>query len=158
MINFYDSPELYLLQYEFTEAIEAEMFVLYWFQSEILNGGLLQFFENSTGVIAPEVVKALSSIGLNELSNKLNLHINTVSRYLNLLEKVFVIFRLSGFSRNLRKEVGKSFQKKLPRLRIVHDSEVLLGRATQKDLFRRPYWSNCKSMVKKTRLVRLVTL
>jgi len=33
---------------------------------------------------------------------------NTVERYLDLLEKVFVIFRLSGFSRNLRKEITKS--------------------------------------------------
>jgi hypothetical protein len=33
---------------------------------------------------------------------------NTVERYLDLLEKVFVIYRLSGFSRNLRKEITKS--------------------------------------------------
>jgi hypothetical protein len=33
---------------------------------------------------------------------------NTVERYLELLEKVFVIFRLTGFSRNLRKEISKS--------------------------------------------------
>ncbi|MCB9275257.1 MAG: ATP-binding protein [Lewinellaceae bacterium] len=33
---------------------------------------------------------------------------NTVSRYLDLLSKVFVIHRVGGFSRNLRKEVTKS--------------------------------------------------
>ena len=32
----------------------------------------------------------------------------SIERYLDLLEKVFVIFRLSGFSRNLRKEITKS--------------------------------------------------
>ncbi|MCF8037799.1 MAG: DUF4143 domain-containing protein [Desulfohalobiaceae bacterium] len=32
----------------------------------------------------------------------------TVERYLDLLEKVFVIYRRGGFSRNLRKEVTKS--------------------------------------------------
>jgi hypothetical protein len=31
-----------------------------------------------------------------------------VERYLDLLEKVFVIFKLRGFSRNLRKEITKS--------------------------------------------------
>jgi hypothetical protein len=72
-ISFYDSPELYLLQLEFSDPIEAKMFVLYWFQSEILNGGLSQFFENSTGVIAPEVVEALKVVGLNELSESLKL-------------------------------------------------------------------------------------
>ena len=33
---------------------------------------------------------------------------NTVEKYLDLLEKTFVIFKLSGFSRNLRKEISKN--------------------------------------------------
>ena len=33
---------------------------------------------------------------------------NTVDKYLDLLEKVFVIKKISGFSRNLRKEVSKN--------------------------------------------------
>ncbi|MEX1001827.1 MAG: ATP-binding protein [Crocinitomicaceae bacterium] len=33
---------------------------------------------------------------------------NTVEHYLNLLEKVFVIYKVEGFSRNLRKEVTKT--------------------------------------------------
>lgn len=49
-----------------------------------------------------------SEVSLNELSNSLGLHISTISKYLDLLEKVFVIFSLRGFSRNLRKEVNKS--------------------------------------------------
>ena len=71
-VSFYDSTELYLLQFEFADPIEANMFVLYWFQAEILNGGLMQFFENSTGLIAPEVVVALRCVGLPKLSEKLH--------------------------------------------------------------------------------------
>jgi predicted AAA+ superfamily ATPase len=44
-------------------------------------------------------------VSLNELSNKLDIHISTVARYLDLLEKSFVIFRLGPFSRNLRSEI-----------------------------------------------------
>jgi hypothetical protein len=33
---------------------------------------------------------------------------NTVSNYIDLLEKVFVIFRLPAFSRNMRKEISRS--------------------------------------------------
>jgi len=44
-------------------------------------------------------------VSLNELSNSLNIDVKTVARYLDLLEKTFVIKRLSGFSRNLRKEI-----------------------------------------------------
>lgn len=43
-----------------------------------------------------------------ELGNGLNMSKNTVERYLDLLEKAFVIFKRSGFSRNLRKEITKN--------------------------------------------------
>lgn len=47
-------------------------------------------------------------ISYNELGTQLGMSKNTVDRYLDLLEKAFVIYRLSGFSRNLRKEVTKN--------------------------------------------------
>jgi predicted AAA+ superfamily ATPase len=46
-----------------------------------------------------------SEVSFNELATKLNSDVKTVQRYLDLLEKAFVIIRLSGFSRNLRKEI-----------------------------------------------------
>jgi len=48
-----------------------------------------------------------SQVSLNELSSNLGLSRTTVDRYIDLLEKSFVVFRLSGFSRNLRKEVKR---------------------------------------------------
>jgi predicted AAA+ superfamily ATPase len=47
-------------------------------------------------------------VSLSELGSQLGMSKNTVERYLDLLEKVFVIYRLGGFSRNLRKEITKS--------------------------------------------------
>jgi len=47
-------------------------------------------------------------VSIAELATSLALNRQTVERYLDLLEKVFVIFRVSGFSRNLRKEVTKN--------------------------------------------------
>ncbi len=47
-------------------------------------------------------------VSLNELSKKLGWHKKTVADYIHLLQQVFVIFELSGFSRNLRKEIVKS--------------------------------------------------
>lgn len=47
-------------------------------------------------------------VSLSELGNNLDLHKDTVSRYLDLLEKSFVILNIRGFSRNLRKEVTKN--------------------------------------------------
>ena len=47
-------------------------------------------------------------VSLTELGRSLNMHQNTVYRYLDLLEKSFVIINVRGFSRNLRKEVTKT--------------------------------------------------
>ncbi len=49
-----------------------------------------------------------SEVSLDELGKQLSLSRNTVERYLDLLQKAFVIYRLGGFSRNLRKEVSKA--------------------------------------------------
>jgi hypothetical protein len=48
-----------------------------------------------------------SEVSYNELATKLEVNRDTVIRYVSLLEKAFVIFRLPPFSRNLRKEIGK---------------------------------------------------
>lgn len=47
-------------------------------------------------------------VSLNELSRKLGIAKQTVARYLDLLEKAFTIFKVGGFSKNLRKELTKS--------------------------------------------------
>ena len=44
-------------------------------------------------------------VSINELSTQLKIDIKTAQRYLDLLEKTFVIKRLEGFSRNPRKEI-----------------------------------------------------
>ncbi|MEQ1746226.1 MAG: ATP-binding protein [Saprospiraceae bacterium] len=46
-------------------------------------------------------------VSVNELAKTLQLSRDAVANYLDLLEKSFVIFRLGGYSRNLRKEVTK---------------------------------------------------
>lgn len=47
-------------------------------------------------------------VSLNEIASQLGISKNTVERYVELLEKNFVIYKLTGFSRNLRKEISKS--------------------------------------------------
>ena len=46
-----------------------------------------------------------SEVSLNELAQNLGVDVRTVDRYLDLLEKSFVIIRIGGFSGNLRKEI-----------------------------------------------------
>lgn len=47
-------------------------------------------------------------VSMSELGTQLGISKNTVERYLDLLEKSFVVQKLSGFSRNLRKEITKN--------------------------------------------------
>ena len=49
-----------------------------------------------------------SEVQVPELANSLQMSRNTVEKYLDLLTKVFIIYKVGGFSRNLRKEVSKS--------------------------------------------------
>ena len=49
-----------------------------------------------------------NEVSLNELSNTLGIAKQSVERYLYLLEKAFVIIKVNGFARNLRKEITKT--------------------------------------------------
>lgn len=47
-------------------------------------------------------------VSYEELGKQLGMSKTTVEKYLDLLEKVFVVYRLGAYSRNLRKEVTKA--------------------------------------------------
>ena len=47
-------------------------------------------------------------VSLPELGSQLGMSKNSVERYLDLLEKAYVLYSRFGFSRNLRKEIAKS--------------------------------------------------
>ncbi len=49
-----------------------------------------------------------SQVSLHELSRMLGVSAQTIEKYLDLLEKSFVIFQLESYSRNLRNEIKKS--------------------------------------------------
>lgn len=70
-----------------------------------------------SGIRKPKIVTDLlqmlafqigQEVSWAELSNNLKVSVDTVVRYLDLLEKSFVIFNARGFSRNLRKEIYKN--------------------------------------------------
>jgi predicted AAA+ superfamily ATPase len=67
------------------------------------------------GIRKPEIIEKLltalalqvgSEVSYNELSQLLQIDRNTVEQYIGLLEKAFIIFRLSPLSRNLRNEIN----------------------------------------------------
>ena len=49
-----------------------------------------------------------NEVNIWELSKQLLLDRQTVEKYLDVLEKMFIVINLRGFSRNLRKEITKT--------------------------------------------------
>lgn len=73
---------------------------------------ILQFEQVRRPQLVVNLLSALAlqigqEVSLNELARLLGEHVPTIQRYIDLLEKSFVIFRLRSFSRNLRKEIAK---------------------------------------------------
>ncbi|OOV28777.1 ATPase [Flavobacterium sp. LM5] len=63
-------------------------------------------------VVLQKIVKALalqvgSEVNYNELSKLIQIDNKTVEKYIDLLEKAFVIFKLPAFSNNVRNEIKK---------------------------------------------------
>jgi uncharacterized protein len=85
--------------------------------AELINTYLLKDILAFENIRNPQKLKDLlvllawqigSEVSLDELGRNLGINKNTVHRYLDLLEKVFVLYKRSGYSKNLRKEVAKS--------------------------------------------------
>lgn len=73
---------------------------------------LIEFGDIKNSAKIRDLLKLLAfqigaEVSLTELGKSLSMSKDTVSRYIDLLEKSFIIFRLGGFSRNLRKEVTR---------------------------------------------------
>ncbi len=87
-------------------------------------------------LIAFQVGKEVS---LQELGNQLQMSKNTVERYLDLLSKVFILFKIEGFSKNLRKEITKSsrwyFFDNGIRNAIINNFNTLTNRTDVGDLW-----------------------
>lgn len=74
---------------------------------------ILTFAQIKKPDILEKLLQALAfqvgnEVSYNELSSLLNIDKNTVSNYIDLLEKCFVIFRLQPFSKNLRNEIKQN--------------------------------------------------
>jgi len=81
---------------------------------ELVNSYLLKDILIHENIKSPKILLQLlkllafqigSEVSLNELSRRIGVDIKTISRYIDLLEKCFIIKKLSGFSGNMRKEV-----------------------------------------------------
>jgi predicted AAA+ superfamily ATPase len=101
-------PEVYL---EKNEAKKKE--ILFEISESYLYKDIFTFQDLKKPDILQKLLRLLafqvgSEVSYQELSNTLRVSNELVQKYIFLLEQAFVIFTLSAFSRNLRKEVSKT--------------------------------------------------
>lgn len=63
-VSVHDAPEDWLAGLARHPRDTGRLLAVHWLVAEVDNGGLLQFFDNSTGVVAPEAVEGLAAIGM----------------------------------------------------------------------------------------------
>lgn len=73
---------------------------------------VLQYQQIKNPEILERLLQALAlqignEVSYNELASLIGIDKRTVARYLEILEKAFIVFRLRPYSRNLRKELSK---------------------------------------------------
>lgn len=70
-VDVHGGPKKLLARFGRLEPRTANLLAAHRCQSEICNGGLLQFFRNTTGVLAPEALRAFRAMGLVEWEHAL---------------------------------------------------------------------------------------
>jgi hypothetical protein len=60
-----DGTDEFLRRFQTVRPEAGHLYAAHWCQSEVCNGGLLQFFSNTTGILAPEALDAFRTIGLD---------------------------------------------------------------------------------------------
>jgi len=63
-----DGPDKFLRQFRAVPPKVGHLYAAHWCQSEACNGGLDQFFSNSTGLLVPDALDGFRAIGLTEWS------------------------------------------------------------------------------------------
>ncbi len=83
--------------------------------SDYLFRDIMNFENIKSSDVLKKLLKALawqvgSQVSYNELSQMVGVSQPTVVKYLDLLEKSFIVFKLGAFSKNLRNELKKSYK------------------------------------------------
>lgn len=107
MLRFGLYPEVYGLPDEGKREELMQIAGTYLYRDVLMYGNLRRpdILQDILRLLAYQVG---TEVSLNEIANATRTSVHTVRRYLDLLEKSFVIVGLNSLSRNLRNEIGKS--------------------------------------------------
>ena len=69
LIEFYDGRAHWAASIQGVPLPAIHLFCVHWLDAEVGNGGFRQFFDNSTGVIAPEARDGFAAIGMPDVAD-----------------------------------------------------------------------------------------
>ncbi len=107
LLIFGSYPEVFTTQnWEDKQKLLEEISKAYLYK-DVLKIARIKYADKMKKLLQLLAFQIGSEVSVAEIARQLEINKGTVAEYIDLLEKSFVIFRLSGFNRNLRKEVSK---------------------------------------------------
>ncbi|MFH1453897.1 MAG: ATP-binding protein [Armatimonadota bacterium] len=103
-------PEIFMLITAQEKITHLQTLVDAYLYRDILAFNLVKNTQKVRELILSLALQIGSEVSYSELANHISVDRKTVEHYLDLLEKSFVIFRLYGFSRNLRSEINRKIK------------------------------------------------
>ncbi len=101
-------PKIHQLTNELDKTNYLYEYINTYLSKDILMFGDVRKPQKVIDLLTLLALQVSQEVSIPELAQNLAISHLTVSKYLDILEKMFVIVNLRGFSRNLRKEVSKS--------------------------------------------------
>ncbi|MEM7535270.1 MAG: ATP-binding protein [Chloroflexota bacterium] len=100
-------PEIFSLEGQVPKRDYLRDLVASYLYKDILEISNIKYSSKLHNLVKLLAFQIGQEISLSELGTQLGMSKDTVARYIDLLEQSYIVFRLHGFSRNLRKEVTK---------------------------------------------------
>lgn len=101
-------PEVILAKDDQERILELKELVSSYLYRDILTLNGLRHSDKLVRILQLLAFQVGQEVSYSEIATQVGINKKTVEKYIDLLEKVFVVFKLRGFSRNLRKEVSKN--------------------------------------------------
>jgi len=101
-------PEVILAKDNQERIIYLKELVNSYLYKDILEMNGLKHSEKFVKILQLLAFQIGNEVSYSEIASQTGINKKTAQNYLDLLEKVFVIFKIRGFSRNLRKEISKN--------------------------------------------------
>ncbi len=108
MLRFGMYPKVMSLPQEIDKQDYLNGYINNYLYKDILSFGEIRKPAKIMDLLQLLALQIGQEVSIAELSQNLSLSQKSVANYLDVLEKMFVVFNLRGFSRNLRKEISKT--------------------------------------------------